>query len=95
MYTPTGSYHQESESFEMARTIIPERVANINIAETVFEEVEMRMPDNSEELDAVMRLVHAAVGWDLFRDLEIAVNMTIGQAMEDGFHIGWEMRGKV
>lgn len=79
----------------MARTIIPERVANINIAETVFEEVEMRMPDNSEELDAVMRLVHAAVGWDLFRDLEIAVNITIGQAMEDGFHIGWEMRGKV
>lgn len=78
----------------MARTIIPECVANVNIADAVFEAVETSLPYNTEDLDEVMHRVRTSIPWELFRDLEFAVNMTVGQAMEDGFHIGWEMRGK-
>lgn len=78
----------------MASMIITECVAKVNIADVVFEAVETSVPDDREELDEVLDRVRSAVSWDLFRELEVIINMTIGQAMEDGFHIGWELRGK-
>lgn len=73
---------------------LPEHVKNVNIAAVVFEAIEESMPNSTEELCQVMKQVRPLIGGQLFRDLEFAINCAIGTAMEDGFHAGWELRGK-
>lgn len=74
--------------------IVDQVVANVNIAEVLFEAVEQTMPDHDEEFRALLRRVGAQLGQELYFDLEMAINLRVGQAMEDGFNAGWQLRGK-
>jgi hypothetical protein len=78
----------------MATTIVSQ---NVNIAEIVFEAVESHIPD-SEEVKAIrglLKRVRPFVDSDLAWDMEMIINTALGQATEDGFKAGWEMRGRV
>ena len=75
-------------------TIVNQVVADVNIAGVLFEAIEQTMPDHDQEFRALLRKVGAILGQELYFDLEIAINIRVGQAMEDGFNAGWQLRGK-
>jgi hypothetical protein len=78
----------------MARMIIADNVINVDIPGAVFESIEGSLPEDNPDCREVVSSVRPLIDRDLYFDLEMAVNTLVAEALEQGFRIGWELRGK-
>lgn len=66
----------------------------INIAETVFAAIENQLPDDADAFYLALNSIKHLISSEAYFDLELAANLRAGQALENGFVAGWELRGK-
>lgn len=66
----------------------------VNIAETVFAAVENQLPDDADAFYQPLNSIRHLISKGAYFDLELAANLRAGQALENGFVAGWELRGK-
>lgn len=67
----------------------------VDVVNVLYDAVENQLSDSTEDYDAMMTKIQPLLAWEVFNDLETAVNLRVCHAMQEAFRCGWTMRGQV
>ena len=66
-----------------------------SICDIVYAGYEVNIPDDSTDVDALLEKMRTLVGDELMFDLELAINLCVGNTQEAAFKLGWQLRSQV